>query len=79
MKGGQWSLGLRGAEKKAPTISGAVEDACIGAGVGDLLESFGDRFVACSIEFVFPTDEFCFWKPAAKLGENFCRGRKCEG
>ena len=70
---------MESAEEEAGAVGGAVEDAGIGGGFGDLSLGFVYGFFARAGEFVFPADDFCIRKPVAEFGENFGGGFEGEG
>lgn len=70
------SAGLEEAEALA--VGGAIHDAGVGGGTGDLVAALLDGGGAISLEFVFPADDDGLGKERAEAGEEFLRGAKRE-
>ncbi len=64
---------------KAGAVRGAVEDAGVGAALGDLLGGAGDRSRLGAVDFVLPADEDGGGKPGAQLGKDFAGGLEPQG
>ena len=54
----------KGETQREPLAIGcAVQDACVGPTIGDLLPGFGKGVLARADQFVFPADDTGAWEP----------------